>query len=261
MKLPRGSVLSLALLYPVLVLGLSSCNIYKPLASPSNDEEYIQEAQKCLNDGNYTCALDAYSKIGATDLKNEKLCLAQLTRAGLGISELVQTISSDSSGSGMLGALARALIPWTEEKETAALAAITECDKLSTISETQKSSLLRILAYLSDCSIRLAKTDVKVATSESTTSCNSTTDGDNDGVLASTDIATTPGAALSTSNPGMCEFDVRKCIANIDTANALASGLGGDLSGVSGNLTDVPAALKDSNTATTTARQALITTL
>jgi hypothetical protein len=250
----------------VVVLGLSlplfsGCNLYSSFAGPNNDEEYVQEAQKCLREGNYTCAIDNYSKIVSTELKNEKLCLVQLTRGGLGIAELVNTIAS-SSGATMMGRLATALMPWTEDKQTGMEAAVVECNKLSTIANVEKQALLRTIAYLSECAVKMAKADQFVATSEATDACNATTAGNQDGELTAGDIAASNASVdLSGVNTGMCKVDVTTCATNLDQANDLSAFLGADLSGVSGNLTNIPADLKNSSAATTAVRQALIDTL
>lgn len=246
----------------LVLAAVSACNVFEGFASPSNDEEYIQEAHKCMREGNYVCALENFGRISNTDLKNEKICLAQITRAGLGLDELVNTISSNT-GQSMLGRLATAVLPWTQEKETASSAAITECNKLSTISDQSKQSLLRTLAYFADCAVRISKTDSLVSAVDGvTTECNSTSAGNGDGDIGSADIAKVDAsAALDATNLGMCEFDVRTCVNDMSAAEALSGQLGSGLGDVIGNINAVPADLKDSGETLANMRAAIITTL
>ncbi len=59
---------------PVLI----SCNIYAPLSSNSTVEDHLEEAQKCLHEGNYTCAIENYEKLPEGDLRKQKLCTVNL---------------------------------------------------------------------------------------------------------------------------------------------------------------------------------------
>lgn len=241
----KPRILILSLLSLPLYL---SCNIYTPLSSPGTDEEYLEEARACLHSGDYACAVENYGKLSDGPVKNEKLCIVNIARAGLGLSTLVETLTNEESQEAFLGQMANRLLPFTEEKQTAAEAAVTNCALLSS---DDTGNLLKTLSYMVDCGNRLAKTDTLVAISDGgTTTCNSTTAGNGDGEITSVDIGGNAlTGALSAGEPGMCAADVQTCLNDLQAANGL--GFGG---GIGGNLDALPPELINSSTAIDLAR-------
>ncbi len=249
----KSRILILSLLSLPLYL---SCNIYTPLSSPSTDEEYLEEARACLHSGDYACAIENYEKLSDGPVKNEKLCIVNIARAGLGLSTLVQTITNNESQDAFLGQLANRLLPtYSEDQLAAAESSITNCALMGT---DDTGTLLKTLSYMVDCGNRLAKTDTLVAISDGgTTTCNSTTAGNGDGEVTSVDIGGNAlTGALSGGEPGMCAADVQKCLDDLQAANGL--GFGG---GIGGNLDALPPELIDSSTAVDLARVELRGTL
>ncbi len=218
---------------------LCSCNMYSGFAAPGSDSEYIEEAQKCLADRDFGCAIVNYNKLSSTNEKNKRLCLVNMARAGLGVSELVQIISNSGTGATIVGEIAQELLPYSEEKETAGAAAVTACEAYSTAVSGDTATLLASLSYLVDCSVRVAKTDTLVATSDGgTTSCNSTTAGNSNGLITQSDIGGhSATGALSVGNPGMCQADVHACLQDLNDAAALTGALSaGGLGDIANNI-------------------------
>lgn len=248
----KPRILILSLLSLPLYL---SCNIYTPLSSPGTDEEYLEEARACLHDADYACAIENYSKLSEGPVKNEKLCIVNIARAGLGLSALVETLTNNESQDAFLGQLANRLLPFTDEKLAAAEASITNCALLAS---DDSGNLLKTLSYMVDCGNRLSRTDTLVAVTDGgTTTCNSATAGNNDGQITTVDVGGNAlTGALSAGEPGMCSADVQACLNDLQAADAL--GFGG---GIGGNLDALPPELVDSNTAVDLARVELRGTL
>lgn len=215
---------------------LTSCNIYRGFASPGSTEEYIEEAQKCLADQDYACAVSNYEMLPAGAQKNEKLCVVNIARAGLGLTALIDIITSSSTGARILGDLATQLLPYTAVKEAAAAAAIPYCLAM-TASDT--ATMLKSLAYMVDCSIRIAKTDTLVsATNGGIVTCDSTIAGNGSGTITSADIGGDGAGSITTGTPGMCQADVHACSSDITNASALTGALAsGGLSAIANNIT------------------------
>jgi hypothetical protein len=212
--------LVLALACPLLL----SCNVYKNFASPGNSVEYIEEAQRCLADGNYDCAIANYSKVTDANTKNEKLCIVNIARAGLGMSALIDVITNSGSGSRVLRNLAEKVMPYSTTKEEAAAASITAC---ALMASSDTATLLKSLSYLVDCGVRVAKTDTLITSVDNGgTTCNSTASGDASGTITATDIGGDPATGvLSVTHPGMCTYDAQQCKSDLLNAQALNGGL------------------------------------
>lgn len=232
--LRKYRILTLALVCPLVL----SCNVYKSFAAPSSVVEYIEEAQRCLADGNYDCAITNYNLLPTGTQKTEKLCIVNIARAGLGISTLIDIVTNGASSTEMLGNLAEQLLPYSTVKEAAAEAAITNCILLGT---DDTATLLKTLAYTVDCSVRISKTDTLVATVDAgNATCNSTTPGNASGTITAADITKNGSGTLSGAQPGMCQKDVNACVTDINNASALNGGLStAGFSGIVSNLTSI----------------------
>lgn len=236
---------------------LLSCNIYAPLTTNSSDEDRLEEAQKCLHDADLACAVRNYELLSDARQKNERLCMTYLSQAGFTLPALINIVNA--GGSTMLGKLAGALIPFSQTKLDAAVSAKTSCqDYFANPISTDLSVLLKTMAYLNDCAIRIARADAFVAIDETDTTC-STTAGNGDGVSTKADVGSS-GGALSAGTPGMCKPDVDLCLADITAiSSSQLTGSGfGDLKGAYDSL---PSELKNSSAATAAVRNALRDTL
>lgn len=254
------STLFRSLLLSSVAVSLGSCNIYQPLGAPNSDATYVEEALACLASRSYDCALDNYNRISDATLKAEKLCVGNLAKSGLGLSTVLNTVAGSSSNA-FLGALATGLLPWTSDKETGAKDAVTACNSYGNLATGQKQAMLRILAYMTDCAIRIAKTDRLAATSEVSESCNADTQREGNGSLTSSDIAQTHGANLSATNPGMCKYDVTTCLTDLSAVATLQSQLGTGQANITQNIGNLDASLLSTGTGTAIARQSIADSL
>lgn len=206
-----------------VILVLAGCNIYQPFKSSKTANDYIEEAQKCLHDGDYDCAITNYNQLPAGVDKQEKLCTVYISKAGMSLSDLVSVVNQNSVR--MMGALAQSIVPWTEAKGTAIAAGITACGD-SALVATETGKLLKALALYTDCAVRMAKTDEFVATSNSDTACD--TAGNRNGLVREGDIADNSDGTISAT--GMCAADVTACRTDLRTISveSLLSGIGVD---------------------------------
>lgn len=238
---------------PVLV----SCNIYSPFAQRGSTEDLLEEGQKCLHNNDYPCAIEAYNAIPDALVKNEKLCKVYLTQGGMTLPFLINTVTKNSSK--MLGELSQGLSPWTEGKSDSLDRAKTSCADYVTQATASgnaialnQSTLLRSISLLVHCAIRVAKTDLYVATSESDTTCN--TAGNRDGAITQADITTTTNGTIATT--GMCGTDATMCTTDISTMSPAALTAAG-LSDIANALNSIPAALRTSGSDAIVSRAAI----
>jgi len=246
-KILLGTLLVIAVLF--------GCNVYSPLTSPSIEEEYIEQAQKCLHDGDYACALEQYSLLSDGAKKSEKLCIVNMARAGFTLSVLIDIASNRTSGSNMVGLMANRLIPWSQEKQNAVVTAVTHCNALATQNPTGKIAvLLKSLGLLMDCSVRMAKADMLIGSSLTDTAC--TTAGNNNGRVTSSDMSQSSDG----SGSGMCAADVTQCLADFSAVPSTQLADAG-LSDLKANYDAMPAALKTTSTGTQVGRAQLKNTV
>jgi hypothetical protein len=220
------------------LVGLASCNLYSGLSSVGTDQGRVEEALKCLHDGDYECAIAQYTALENTDERNRRLCQVQLARAGLTLPVLINQLGSGTEESSSLGDLAQAILPWTQEKQTAVEAAAVPCDAYFAAAPT--SELAQVLSTLSgamDCAVRLAKTDTLVASSDTDTVC--TTPGNKSGTITADDVSDNADGSITAV--GMCTTDATACKTRI----AATSGAGGgdeNLDSLVGQLTGLTGA-------------------
>lgn len=212
-----------SLVMACLLVGLASCNIYSKLGSLGSDEAKIEEAMKCLHEGDFDGAIVQYTALEDTTERARRLCQVQLARAGLTLSVMINQLGSGTSSASILGDLATAILPWTQEKLTAVVAAVTPCgDYLKANATSQYAKVLVSLSGVMDCAVRLAKTDTLVASSDGDTAC--TTAGNGDGKIDASDVSTSTNGTITTGT-GMCTADATACK---DRLLATAGGKGGD---------------------------------
>jgi hypothetical protein len=193
--------------YTLGLFFILSCNVYSPLNSNNSDLDKLEEAQKCLKDSDYACAINQYKNLSDATLKNQKLCQAYLSKGGVTLSVLVKEINQSSSK--MLSGLARALAPWDAQKSEDLDYAKTYCVDYSADGSSEDLGVLfKTLAVISHCSIRVAKANLFQATSNGG-ACNQTLLAN--GTLDATDIAINSNGKIADGAPGMCSEDVDAC--------------------------------------------------
>ncbi len=96
------------------ILAIAACNIYKPLSKAQSTEDIIEDAQKCLHDNDYACAIENYLKLPSGELRAQKLCTVSLARGGFTLTALINVIQTRSNK--MLGLLANTLAPFSDAK-------------------------------------------------------------------------------------------------------------------------------------------------
>lgn len=210
---------SLVLLSALAIL--ASCNLYSKFGSTGSDEAKIEEALHCLHDGNYACAIENYTALADTTERAKRLCQVNLARAGLTLSVLINTLGSNTGNSDVLGKVANAVIPWTQEKQTAVEAAATPCDTYFAVdTAAQYGKVLLGLSAIMNCAVGMAKSDQFVATSSADTAC--TTAGNGDGVVTPADISDQTDGTITTK--GMCSADVTACRDRLVTVSSATGG-------------------------------------
>lgn len=217
-----------------------ACNIYSPFTSVSSDQDRIEEAMKCLHSGDYDCAIEEYKGITDETLKNQKLCMAYMAKAGFGLNALINTFSEDQSH--LLGNLANSLIPWSEARRDAADNGKIACAAYEAATKTGFGGLLKALSNYVDCSVRVAKTDLYVATSSSDLACN--TPGNADGKVTKADISESSDGSIGAGYDGMCPADVSACGTDMIAASA-AMGGSSEFKDIGKASSDLPADLKN----------------
>lgn len=214
---------------------LVSCNVYSPLASPATDAEYREEARFCLEKQDYACALANYSKMTASESRDQKLCVINMARAGFTINVLLNIANDRTSGSQILAKIAQQVMPWNSVKAAAATEAVTQCAAYMSSATNQKfGTLLRALSLILDCSVRMSKSDLFVSANDTPDTCDLA--GNANGVLTATDITADGTGILTSLNKGMCKTDVSACLTNMANVAALQLTNSG-LSALSDNVT------------------------
>lgn len=238
----------------LVLLGVTSCNIYSPFAQKSSTQDLVEEGQRCMHDGDYACAEEAYTAIPDAEVKNEKLCKMFLTKGGMTLSFLIDTVTNNSSK--MLGELAQGLVPWTQAKSDALDSAKTACanyvSSTTTSASANQATLLQSVGLLVHCAIRVAKTDVYVATSNSDTACN--TAGGGNGTISQSDIGDNADGTITSR--GMCAADASMCTTDISSMSASSLSAAG-LSAIADALNAIPAALRTSSSTAIASRGAI----
>lgn len=228
-------------------------NIFRPFTGEKSTEDILEEAQKCLHDNDYSCAISKYQTLPAGTLKNQKLCIVRLAQGGLTIKTLVNIVGKNENT--VLGQLADTLVPWSAEKQAALDAAKTDCVAYADAGGGDFGTLVKTLALMTHCASLLAKTDLLVGNSEADAAC--TTAGNNSGNVRQNDISDSSG---NIGTAGMCSLDVGTCRDDIVAIPVSALEAAG-LSGIKNAYDQVPSALKDSSAVITSVRSSLRTTV
>lgn len=242
-----------ALLFVVSLFLIASCNLYSPFNSTSTPNDFLEEALKCLHNGDFACAITNYEQLPDGDLKNQKLCTAYMAKAGLTLNTMLNVVTEQSTG--MLGSLANAVIPWTAQKTTDAETARSYCNTFGASATSGENGVyLSSLGLMLDCAVRMAKTDQFVGASEADTSCST--------VATKTGGRISQGDIEGSGTQVMCTADVTQCrndFVAVQNNNAAIQQAG--LSDLKGALDAVPAELKNAASTADQTRDALIQTL
>lgn len=179
----------------LLICLLAACNLYKPFHQPSSSQEYIERATKCEHEGNLDCAIENLLLISDVELRKRKLCLVYLMRGGFTIDVYLKILEGEAAT--ILGTLAQALLPWSETKKQDLNSAIPYCGDIG----GKAGALLKAVSLITNCSLRIARTDTLVASSTSDAECN--TPGNQDGRISRDDIISDSAV--------MCPTDALAC--------------------------------------------------
>lgn len=186
-----------------------SCNIYSPFETDSSVQDHLEAARKCEHQNDYDCAVTEYAKLPAGELQEEKLCLANLGRAGFTLTTLINTFKTQTVS--VLGSIANQLLPYTDDKGAAVVEAKTHCFNYMTLaaaSDPKLAALLNTLGAFVHCATMMAKTTAYAATGS--TDCNA-----RNTVLTAvtkTSIAANASGSVNNSAPGMCRLDALSCV-------------------------------------------------
>ena len=225
---------------------LLSCNLYSPLQGGGGTQDLLERARRCEEDGDFVCAEEMFKKLPDGETKMSRLCSLYLTEAGVTLNTFADVLSK-AGGITMLGTLAQTLVPYTQDKLTAAANALTECGSFATASGSATAVLLQSSAKFTHCAVLLAKTDQAIQTSNGDACA---TAGNKNGTLTKSDIA------------GMCSADVDLCTTDLRTLKPADLKTAG-LDGLSDSQTSLPAELQPTATQATdfvrTALQSVLT--
>jgi hypothetical protein len=246
------------LLVVALLPLILSCNIYAPLTGNSSVEDHLEEARKCLHDGDYACAIAEYEKLPEGSLRKQKLCTANLSRMGFTLSSLINTVQEQSSG--VLGKLANNLGTWSAEKFASAESAKTQCVGFS---EEPGSGdlgvLLKTLGLLGHCANLISKADQIVGVTDNESEVCATA-GNKSGTVNAADMTVDGTGSATVSSPAICAKDATACTSDILALNPAALEAS-KLSGIKGAFDQIPENLKKEGVPVSDVRKALVTTL
>jgi hypothetical protein len=223
-----------------------SCNIYGPFQGATSNTDYQELGTKCLNQGDYNCAISNFSMLPDGDTRNENLCEVYIAKTGFTISVLVNVVTQQSSQ--MLGSLAQAFVPWNATQASDAVSGATFCNTFANSPTSGNSGiLLKSIGLLVDCAVRIAKTDQFLGSDTNDSVCQ--TPGNNNGLIQQNDI-------ISGNGPVMCSADAVQCA--VDISQISASDLGNaNLSNLQGAYNNIPTGLKNSSAGADSIRTAI----
>lgn len=205
-----------------------SCNIYAPLTSKGEPEDFIEEALKCSHDGNIGCSIENYSQLPSGNDRSQRLCSAYLAKAGLTLRSFINILKKANVS--MLGELSQTLVPWSQEKEDAALLARdSSCNAV--LSDT--GVLLKGTSLIIHCAMLIAKSEAS---------------GNNNGIVSKVDIDSMPDA------------NAIACNSDITGTNSTQLGNAG-LTAIASAYDQIPASLRSPSSDAALLRTAIKTTL
>ena len=81
-------------------LSLCGCNLFSPLDRPTGDDQLLSAARICLDQADYECARNYYSKLSLplVDIQQSELAYATFNENGLGFGVLAATLGKSPNG-------------------------------------------------------------------------------------------------------------------------------------------------------------------
>ncbi len=244
-----------------------ACNVYTPFNTSSSVQDILDKVEQCYTNNDINCAKALYLQLPPGDLQNEKLCEVSLTLSGLTLTALINAInvaSSSSTGTGpkpvnMLRVVANQLVPWSTAKSTSMADAITYCGAYATNNGTLKLAvLLNSLAFIVDCSLRMAHVDQCQCANDVQVVANCPITGPGLGKVTSGEIADGTLGVIVVA--GMCQDDVKQCRTDLQSISASSLSTAG-LSALATALSAIPPNLLSSGAAIDLTRDAISQTL
>ncbi|MEZ4751303.1 MAG: hypothetical protein R3B54_11995 [Bdellovibrionota bacterium] len=230
-------------LYLFFLASLVSCNIYAPFQSNLGTQGILEEALKCYRDGDIACAISYYNQLSDGSLKSRQLCTAYMYKAGMGLSQLINTTQKSS---GMLEALANELAPWSSTKGSDAQTAVTHCSNYKTQesggTNEREGILFKAISIFMDCAVRIAKSD-QINQNGAAGSCDHTANNigiSGNGTITKADLDSGGDNGINgnlTNEQGMCDDDANACATNLQGVSSELTGAG------LGNFDTIPAGL------------------
>lgn len=98
--------------YPLIVLLTSllasSCNVFDPLDSPTNDEQMLSAARNCFDEGDIECAKAWYQRLsgGYRDVQASEMAFAVLHQNGITMAMFLGALGKGGNGGAGLNTLA-----------------------------------------------------------------------------------------------------------------------------------------------------------
>ena len=168
------------------LLGLTSCNLYGGIDSPSGDTQLASAARACLDQGNFSCANNYYNQLSSNsnDIKQSELAYSDMEQAGIGFQQFAAAFGTGvgiNIGSAMTN-LANAIIP-LGPGAALRVRLYNDFAHETTISDPNIKALVKFLAGISFAAEILAEAAVSAGNTQ----------------LLKTDIATNPANCISSS--------------------------------------------------------------
>ncbi len=206
--------------------------------------DFLEEAQGCLNSGDFECALNKYDQIPDREERELRLCVGYMAKAGLTLATFLDIVTKNNSQ--FLGKSAQDFVPWDGDRTIDADFAKEHCNAFQQLTkDTGMGGLLRFMGNTVHCAVRLARANSVVAASDGEGACNG--GGNNDGKVSKSDI--------SNGSTGMCREDVLICLQ--DNAELSGQNLNDSGKKTKDNFDSLPPELKNSGTTSTVGRASL----
>ena len=184
------------------------CNVFAPFQSTNSQQDLLELGQQCLNNKNPLCAITYFNQLPSGTLKNENMCAVYTSLGGTTLDALASaSVNASNVTNGFdyfIGFLAQALVPYSASNLNYLTAnALQFCSQLT----NNANPFLATLYYMSDCALRVAKTDQTVCTISGT---GPTTNGNQNGHITRSDICTA-SSCTGNANNAMCSADALAC--------------------------------------------------
>lgn len=171
------------------LLGLTSCNLFSSIDSPSGDIQILSAARACLDSGDFACAKNYYNQLSNNDndIKQSELAYTDLEQIGIGMQQFAAAFGNGKNISigTALTSLANSLIAIGPNQALRVRIFNDFANEAQMTSGSSLQALVRFLVGTTFAAEILAEAAVTVGSNQ----------------LLQSDIATAP-AACSASAPG-----------------------------------------------------------